>query len=106
MAITTTEVAVDPADGWTLLATAPLGPIVVKPHSTGRAWFMAIAASLPPVSLRGLPMGRASAAGEDDMFKTDLDIAENIYVRVPASSVAQVEALDKKMIFTITKDNP
>lgn len=104
MAITTTDIAVAPEDGWTLVATAPLGPILLKPHSSGRAWFLAIAASTPAESLRGVPMGRFSGGGEDNQFRTDLDLAENIYVRVPAGSVAQADALDKKMIFTITND--
>lgn len=99
MAVTTTDVSVSPQDGWKLIATAPKGPILLKPHSTRRAWFLAIAGSAPSAGLRGVPMGRSS--GEDNQFSTDLDLTENIYIRVPPSSVASAAAIDNQMLFSI-----
>lgn len=101
MAASTTDILVDPAAGWTLVATAPAAPIRLKPHSTGRAWFLAIAAATPPDSLRGLPMGRFSGSGEDNHFVSDAAIAQNIYVRVPPTSTASAEASDNKLLFSI-----
>lgn len=103
MAVTTADIAVSPADGWTLLATAPTGPVLVKPHSSNRTWFLAVAAALPPATLLGLPMGRSSNSGEDNQFYSTGNIAENIYVRVPASSVGSAQAADRQMIFSVMK---
>jgi hypothetical protein len=104
MAITTTDMTVNPKDGWVLIATAPLKPILVKPHSTGRLWFLAVAAAKPAATVLGMPMGRFSGSGEDNEFRsTDNDIAQNIYVRVPASSVASQDAADNSMIFSVIK---
>lgn len=101
MAVATTELLVLPKDGWTLLATAPNGPIRIKPHSTTRGWFLAIAATPPSPDLVGLPFGRASASGQDDEFLNTGNIAENIYVRVPSSSAASAVAADAGMVFSM-----
>lgn len=103
MAITTTDILVRNTDGWKLVATAPAGPVTLKPHSTGRTWFMAIAAALPDDSLRGMPMGRFSGSGEDNSFRSDADIAENIYIRVPPSSAGSADAVDNGLYFSIIK---
>lgn len=103
MAITTTDVLVKPEDNWKLIATAPAGPVLIKPHSTGRSWFLAIAASLPAADLMGVPMGRSSASGEDNNFRSDADIAENIYIRVPQSSIASQPAVDNGLYFSLIK---
>lgn len=103
MPITTAETIVSPKDGWVLLATAPAGPITIKPHSTSRSWFLAIAAALPPKTLLGLPFGRFSSGGDDNQFTSAANIAENIYVRVPDSSTASADAIDNSMIFTVVK---
>lgn len=103
MAVATTDTLINPKDGWTLLATAPTAPIRIKPHSTNRAWFLAIAGSLPPSTLSGLPFGRGSASGQDDEFISSANIAENIYVRVPSSSGADAEAADAGIVFSMFK---
>lgn len=103
MAITTSETIVNPKDGWVLLATAPNAPIKIKPHSSSRAWFIAISVGLPAATVLGLPMGRFSSGGDDNEFASAANIAENIYVRVPASSTASADAVDNSMIFSVIK---
>jgi hypothetical protein len=100
MADATADVTVSVADGWKLLATAP-ATTFVKPHATGRAWFLAISAGAPAADLLGLPMGRFSGSGEDNEYRRDTALAGNVYVRIPATSVASAEAADNKMIFSV-----
>ncbi len=101
MAVTTTTILVKPDENWKLVATAPNGPILIKPHSTSRYWSLIVAAALPANTELGMPMGRFSGSGEDNQFRTNVNIAQNIYVRVPASSGASAKAADAGLYFTV-----
>lgn len=75
MTITTTDFEIDPADGWTLVATSPAYVLVAPTHRY--PYFVAVAASEPPRSLRGAVF----AEGENYEANGVAD-AGNVYVRV------------------------
>lgn len=75
MTITTTDFEIDPADGWTLVATSPAYVLVAPTHRY--PYFVAVAASEPPRSLRGAVF----AEGENFEANGVAD-AGNVYVRV------------------------
>lgn len=76
MASTTTDVNINPSDGWTSVAASPTFIMIVP--SNFHPWWVAVAASTPADDHVGIPMGKDSRG----MFFVDEAITGNVYIRV------------------------
>jgi|SRR5690606_30681292 len=76
MATETTDVYINPSDGWTLVAESP-SYVMIKP-SNFHPWWVAVSNSTPAASHEGIPMGKDSRG----CFDVDEPIAGNVYIRI------------------------
>lgn len=79
MALETVDVFVSPDDGWVLVADTP-SYLYIKP-SVFLPWDVAIAATTPASTFRGIPMGR-DPSHRLEPYENTTSVADNVYVRV------------------------